>query len=160
MPFLTRQAIPFELRSKAEKEHKTRLRQALLNPALTEGQQAYIRAQLAAVGKPKVYLADSPAKTGALRLMPHVESALSPVVVAQEPETPEVVPEIPVMEVPSEKVVNDSQSVCAVDPDSVPDPGLVSDTGSDPDTRSSGGSKPRKPRSGSKSGKSRGGSSS
>jgi len=70
MPFISRDQIPAHLRAKAEKDHKTQLRQALLNPANTAEQKDFIRRGLASVGKPKVYSADSPVKPGAIRLDP------------------------------------------------------------------------------------------
>ena len=94
MPFLNRSQIPAPLRAKAEKEHKTRLRQALLNPVLSAEQRSYIRDQLASVGKPKVYSADSPAKQGAIKLVA-TESASSPVAAGQEPKAPVIHKEAP-----------------------------------------------------------------
>ena len=90
MPFITRQQIPEALRAKAEKEHKTRLRAALMNPALTAEQKDALRVQLSNVGKPRVYSASSPANgQGAIRLIA-AEPADLPVVSVQEPKAPEV----------------------------------------------------------------------
>lgn len=93
MPFITRQQIPEALRVKAEREHKTRLRSALMNPALTAEQKEAIRNQLSNVGKPRIYSASSPAKQGAIRLIAS-EPADLPVVLAQEPTAPEVSKEV------------------------------------------------------------------
>ena len=96
MPFINRQDIPAGLRAKSEKELKTRLRQALLNPVLTVEQKESIRSQLASIGTPRVYTADSMAKPGAIRLIPTPDtgSAISPAVTVQEPPIPEFSKEV------------------------------------------------------------------
>jgi hypothetical protein len=66
MPFLKRQDIDLALRAKHDKEWKTKLKQALINPALTAEERRHIQEQLDMVGKPKVYRADTPPKLGAI----------------------------------------------------------------------------------------------
>jgi hypothetical protein len=66
MPFIAREDIAPEVRGKYEAQHKTRLREALLNPGLTAAQRIHLREQIRSVGKPKVYSADTPPKPGAI----------------------------------------------------------------------------------------------
>jgi len=66
MPFIRRDQISSEVRKPYEGTYKTQLRQALTNPGLTAEQRKCIKDQLAEVGKPKVYRADTPPKPGAI----------------------------------------------------------------------------------------------
>lgn len=66
MPFVSREDIPADVRAAHEKRYKMQLKEALLNPGLTAAQRDHLRAQIRAVGQPKVYSADSPPKPGAV----------------------------------------------------------------------------------------------
>ena len=55
MPFITLAQVDPVARQKAEQELRTRLRQALLGPALTTEQKTSLKKELDALGKPKVY---------------------------------------------------------------------------------------------------------
>ena len=66
MPFIRRENVPVTLRRKFEAAHKARLRQALLDPGLSEGRRAAIKGELDQIGKPKVYSADSAQKAGSV----------------------------------------------------------------------------------------------
>ena len=66
MPFLLREQVSPEIRKPYEGAYKGQLRQALTNPGLSVEQRERIKTQLAEVGKPKVYRADSPPKPGAI----------------------------------------------------------------------------------------------
>jgi len=66
MPFLCRETINSDVRKPYEGNYKTQLRQALSNPGLSVEQRKRIKDQLAEVGKPKSYQADTPPKPGAI----------------------------------------------------------------------------------------------
>jgi len=66
MPFIKRHHIDPKIRGQHDKAHKSQLRQALLNPALTEEQRAGLQKQLREVGQKKAYHADSAPKPGAI----------------------------------------------------------------------------------------------
>jgi len=66
MPIIRRQDIAPAVKEKHDAAHKTQLRQALTNPALTEQQRAHIREQLSGMGQARVYSKNSPAKPGAI----------------------------------------------------------------------------------------------
>ena len=64
--FISRQQIPLKVRRLHVERYKKELRQALLNPALTDEQREYIRKRLTEVGKPKQYRSDAPPPPGAI----------------------------------------------------------------------------------------------
>ena len=66
MPFLRRSVLAPQLKSKYDGDYRAQLRHALSTPGLSAAQQKQIRAELARVGKPKVYQADAPPKPGAI----------------------------------------------------------------------------------------------
>lgn len=76
MPFITQRDLSAALRARSEKDHRTQLRAALLNPGLTAEQRRDIQLRLSQIGQPKVYDAAAPAVPGAIELpKPTVEPA-------------------------------------------------------------------------------------
>jgi len=59
MPFISREQIDPKIRAKYERKYKAQLKEALLNPGLTDEQKAYLRDQIRSIGQPKVYQAGS-----------------------------------------------------------------------------------------------------
>lgn len=66
MPVISRQQVDPDVRKKFDIEHKAQLRRTLSNVSLTEDQRTHVLTQLSSVGRPKVYQADSPPKSGAI----------------------------------------------------------------------------------------------
>lgn len=66
MPFIAREEIDPDLRAKHDSRYKAQLRKALHNAGLSAEARAHLHKQVQAVGKPKVYKADTPPKLGAL----------------------------------------------------------------------------------------------
>ena len=66
MPFITRNQMDVTTRAASNAARKAQLRQALLDPALTEARHQQIREELANLGQPRVYSADAPPKPGAV----------------------------------------------------------------------------------------------
>ena len=66
MPFLCREKIKPAIRKPYEDAYKEELRRALLAPGLTAEQRKSIKEQLAGVGRPRDYRADTPPKPGAV----------------------------------------------------------------------------------------------
>lgn len=66
MPFIRRNDVSPGLRQKFESTHRVQLRQAMLNPGLSDEQRKMIKARLDAVGQDPVYRSDSPVKPGAI----------------------------------------------------------------------------------------------
>lgn len=71
MPFIQRHNIDITIRGQHDEAHKRQLRQALLNPGLTEEQHKHLRNQIDCVGQPKQYDAKAPPKVGAVALDPN-----------------------------------------------------------------------------------------
>lgn len=63
---IRRQDLPEHLQAKNVARYRAQLRAALANQALTPEQRQYIKRQLAALGKPKVYSPDAPPPPGAV----------------------------------------------------------------------------------------------
>ena len=74
MPFITREEIDDKTRAASLVTRKTQLRQALLDPALSEAQHAQIRTELANLGQRRVYSAESLPKPGAVSFEPAIPS--------------------------------------------------------------------------------------
>jgi len=68
MPFITQRDLALAQRAQAEKDYKSKLRAALLQPGLTAEQRRDIQIKLGQVGQPKVYDAKSPPPPGAIQL--------------------------------------------------------------------------------------------
>ena len=68
MPFVSRTDIDQKVLAASLDTYRQRLRQALLDPALTGEQRQHIKDRLANLGKPKVYSEDSPPPAGAIEL--------------------------------------------------------------------------------------------
>ena len=68
MPFLTRRDLSLSLRKEHDKAYRNQLRQALLDPALTNEGKQRIMEKLARIGQPRVYDANSPPPLGAITL--------------------------------------------------------------------------------------------
>ncbi len=68
MPFITQQELGPSLRSKSEKNYRSQLRAALLNPGLSAEQRRSIQGRLGQVGQPRMYDAASPPLPGAIEL--------------------------------------------------------------------------------------------
>ena len=66
MPFIKRQDVDPELRSKHDKDWRVKLRLALTNPAMTVEERRHVQMQLDEVGKPKTYRVESPPRPGAI----------------------------------------------------------------------------------------------
>lgn len=66
MPFISRDQIAPSIRKPHEAEYRQKLREALLDPTLTDEQANRLRSELENIGKPKVYRADSPPPPGAI----------------------------------------------------------------------------------------------
>lgn len=58
MPFLSREDLDPQIREKYEKRFKSRLKEALLVPGISESQKDHIRMQIQSLGLPKVYEAE------------------------------------------------------------------------------------------------------
>ena len=68
MPFVSRTEIDQKVLVASMDKYRQRLRQALLDPALTGEQRQNIKDRLANLGKPKVYSGDTPPPPGAIEL--------------------------------------------------------------------------------------------
>ena len=68
MPFMSRSGIDPKMTKPYDKKYKAQLREALGNPGLSAEQRARIKAELAQIGKPRVYDGDRPALPGAIEL--------------------------------------------------------------------------------------------
>ena len=66
MPFIRREDIDPKIRAPYEGRHKASLRAALHDPGLTAEGRKHLLDQIRAIGQPKVYHANSPAKLGAI----------------------------------------------------------------------------------------------
>lgn len=66
MPVIGRRQVDPEVRKKFEAEYKAGLRRSLSDLSLTEEHRTHLMKQLASIGQPKVYRADSPSKHGAI----------------------------------------------------------------------------------------------
>jgi hypothetical protein len=73
MPFVSRNEIDHKVLSANLDKYRSRLREALLDPALSGEQRQNIKDRLASLGKPKVYSEDSPPPPGAIELPENTE---------------------------------------------------------------------------------------
>jgi hypothetical protein len=68
MPFVSRAEIDQKVLVASMDTYRQRLRQALLDPALTGDQRQNIKERLTNLGQPKVYREDTPPPPGAIEL--------------------------------------------------------------------------------------------